>query len=317
MRVIIFAEFHAPSTITDTYTAEYIRGSATLLGPITAIGLDHVSNCEYWTITTTAGSPSVNVTLSWNGFSNCNAGVYVNDLASLVAAHFGTSWDTYGGMFDAGSTAGSGSLTWNGVTTFSPFSLGSTDPSTNPLPVKLVNIKAYRSGDRNKIEWTNLTEADVVAYEVERSGNGIEFSSIGRQLPVSNGNDQEDYSLLDYTPLNGANFYRIRVLEQNGRISFSKIVKVEIGTIISSGFNIYPNPVLDKQVSVNINGWEKGQYTLRVFNSTGQQVFGRTINHPGGSMTEIIQLPSSIGQGYYSMQISNEKNRSSRSFIIQ
>jgi hypothetical protein len=34
-------------------------------------------------------------------------------------------------------------------------------------------------------------------------------------------------------------------------------------------------------------------------------------------MTEIIQLPSSIGQGYYSMQIGNEKNRSSQSFIIQ
>ncbi|MBL7746641.1 MAG: hypothetical protein JNM19_04395, partial [Chitinophagaceae bacterium] len=168
-----FTGISAPANPGDTYTAEYIRGSARLLGTVSAAGLSHVSNCEYWDISTTAGSPNVNVTLSWTGTSNCNAAVYVNDFASLVAAHFsGGTWSSYGGTVDGGSTVSVGSLTWNGVTTFSPFSLGSTDDETNPLPVKLVNVKAYRSGNRNKIEWTNLTETAVDVYEVQRSVTG-------------------------------------------------------------------------------------------------------------------------------------------------
>jgi hypothetical protein len=313
-----FCGISSPALATDTYTAEYIRSSATLLGSISAAGLSHVSNCDYWKITTTAASPNSNVTLSWNGNSNCNlpAG-YVDDLASLVVAYFGSSWNSYGGSTDPVSNTGSGSITWNGVTTFSPFSLGSTSDGTNPLPVKLVNVRAYRSGERNIIEWSNLTETGLINYTVERSGNGIDFIAMGLQLPKSNSNDRKDYSLSDDVPLNGDNFYRIRVLEQIGRITYSKIVKVETGTSINHGFTIYPNPVTDKQVSVNINGWEIGQYTLRVFNSLGQQVFSKLINHPGGSMTDVIQLPSSVRKGFYSMQIGNEKKHSSHPFIIQ
>jgi Secretion system C-terminal sorting domain len=296
-----FCGISSPALVTDTYTAEYIRSSATLLGPITSPGLSHVSNCEYWTITTTVASPNVNVTLSWNGFSNCNFPVYISDLATLVAAHFGTSWDSHGGTADALSNTGSGSLTWNGVTTFSPFSLGSTSPFTNPLPVRLVNVRANRNGDRNKIEWTNLTEADVVAYEVERSVTGTRFETLTSVAAKSNSNDKEDYSVYDLQ-IDPVTYYRIKIISQGGKISYSLVVKVTANADQSQGLIVYPNPVTGNQFTLQMNS-ASGIYNIRIYAANGQLVKTEVLNHPGGAFSKTIELPEQLKTGQYLLHV--------------
>jgi hypothetical protein len=58
-----------------------------------------------------------------------------------------------------------------------------------------------------------------------------------------------------------------------------------------------PNPVLDKQVSLQATGLDKGQYTIRVFDANGRQVFNKLLNHTGGAITEVVQLPATIDKG--------------------
>ena len=106
----------APASATDAFTAEYMRASASSIGSsITAPGLFRVSNCDYWNLDRTTGSSSVNVTLSWNGYSNCNAAAYVTDINSLTVAHFnGTSWDSQGKNLTTGNVS-SDTITRNGA----------------------------------------------------------------------------------------------------------------------------------------------------------------------------------------------------------
>lgn len=297
-----FCGISSPALVTDTYTAEYIRGSATLLGPITSPGLSHVSNCEYWTITTTAASPNVNVTLSWNGFSNCNFPVYVSDLATLRAAHFGTtSWDSYGGTIDPPSNTGSGSITWNNVTSFSPFSLGSTSGGTNPLQVQLVNVKAYRTGDKNKIDWTNLSETDVVVYEVERSVTGTRFVTFTSMAARSNANDKEDYYVYDLQ-IDPITYYRIKIINQGGRISYSPVVKVTASADQSQGLIVYPNPVTGNQFTLQMNS-ASGIYNIKIYAANGQLVKTEVLNHPGGAFSKTIELPGHLKTGQYLLHV--------------
>ncbi|MBL7733714.1 MAG: T9SS type A sorting domain-containing protein [Chitinophagaceae bacterium] len=309
-----FCGISAPVSSSD-YTAEYKRASATALGSVSAVGLDHVSNCEYWDISTTAGSPNVNVTLSWNGNSNCNAAVYVNDLASLVAAHFAGTWNSFGGTTDAGSTVSAGSLTWNGVTTFSPFSLGSTQESTNPLPVKLVGIKAWRSGNRNQVEWTNLTETDVLTYETERSLNGTSFTSFSSTNARSNSGDREEY--ITYDPqTDPVVYYRIKVTGTGGRIVYSPVMKVTGAEQPKQNLIVYPNPVTGNQLNIQLNSIA-GDYQVRIFTANGQLVKTETWKHPGGSLSRSMELPAQLKPGQYFIHAAGSEQVFTARFIVQ
>jgi len=315
-RGIRFCGVSGTGTATDSFTGEFISGSASnMAGGITASGLIRVSKCEYWTIATTAGSPSVNVTLSWNPASICNAAAYVTQLSSLVVAHYGTSWDSYGGNIDAGSNVSTGSITWSGVTTFSPFSLGSTSASENPLPVKLVDVKAYHTGDRNRVEWTNLTEIDVVAYEVERSLNGTQFTSMASVAARSNTNDKESYYEYDVQTA-PVTYYRIKVTSRDGKIIYSPIVKVATNLTVKQDIVLYPNPVTGKQFTMQMNS-AAGDYYVKIYSANGQIVKTETLKHPGGAYAKTIELPAQLQAGQYYMQVSGGEKILTSKFIVQ
>jgi hypothetical protein len=296
----------APVNATDVFDAEFMRASAKLLGPITAAGLSHVSNCEYWNIYRTTGTSNVNITLSWTGESNCNSAAYVNNLATLVIAHFSTSWDLYGATSTTGGPS-SGTLTWdyagpyNG-TSNTPFTLGSTSPFDNPLPVKLTDVTAYKTQDGNKVEWTNRTEEGLYGYELERSANGRTFTTAFTQQAKMNNGSKADYKWLDAAPYSFITYYRIKAMDRTGSVTYSTVVKVQTDGDMQDGIVVYPNPVINNQVTVQLTG-VKGLYKIRLINNFGQQVMQTQWQHNGGMATRSIELPKSVGTGIYHLQI--------------
>lgn len=297
------------------FKAEYKRAPAPSGTSITASGLKRVSHCEYWTLDRT-GSATANVTLYWNPQSNCNAASYVTELSTIVVAHFnGTNWDAYGRSGGTTGTISSGSVTWNGVNNFSPFSLGSTSPIQNPLPVLLTNVIAYEKNNGIQVEWTNMTESNIDEYIIERSANGIDFTSIAKQQPRSNNNDRADYIQLDVAPIPGLNYYRIVAVENNGKTIMSRIMKVETGKKEQS-ILIYPNPVIGKQLNIIVTNVTPGQYKLRVMNATANEVLLKTINSRNSVIAGIVELPV-LPKGIYTLLITGDNYTQTKLFIIQ
>jgi hypothetical protein len=299
------------------FQAEHKASPATTAGAtITAAGLKRVSGCEYWLLTRT-GAATANVTMYWNAFSNCNSAAYVTDLSTIVAAHSnGASWDSYNNDGGTSGDAISGTVTWNNVSIFSPFALGSTSTASNPLPVLFDNVRAYEKGTGVQIEWSNLTERELINYTIERSVDGSNYSDISVVLPKSNQNDKADYVQFDATPARGANFYRIRVLQINGKLIYSKILRVETGNVKQS-FGLYPNPVSGNQVTLALSGIKSGQYNVKVINSAGQQIYQKQILSQGGSISQTLQLPSAVKPGIYTMLVSSDGYMESKHFVVQ
>src|SRR5690606_37567554 len=134
-------------------------------------------------------------------------------------------WDAFGGT--PSGTPASGSVTWNGVTNFSPFSLASTTALQNPLHVKFSNIKAYEKQAGIQLDWTSYQEVNVDNYVVERSADGVNFSMIGTVAALNSSNDTH-YGYFDASPLAGTSFYRIRNVDLDGNSGFSNIVRVSL-----------------------------------------------------------------------------------------
>lgn len=306
---------------TSTFTAEFIRADAnTAIGNTLGSGLARVSACEYWTLDRSgAGSRGGAVTLSWAANSDCSpVSQYITNLLTLRVARFdGSSWVDAGANITGGSTLTVGSISSNAVTSFSPFALASGNQADNPLPVLFDGVRAYGKDGGVHIEWSNLTERDIVRYEVERSANGVDYYPINQQAPKSNRDDKASYTHFDAAPINGANFYRIRVDEIGGKPVYSKILRVEMGSTKAASFSLYPNPVVGKQLTVSLNGLRQGQYSLQVFNTSGQRVYSTNINNVGAGVTQMIELPATLKSGMYVTVVSGDDFRESKQFILQ
>ena len=265
-----------------TFRAEFFRSN-----PATATlgaGLTQISACEYWDLSRTGGGAGVTtkVTLSWESTSPCgSSGLYVTNPVTLRVSHLiGTTWVNEGRSASTGDNTAGTVTSQNAVATFSPFTLASSTSLDNPLPVLFANVKAYEKNGGVQIEWSNMTEKDVAGYSVERSTNGTDFASISQQLPTSNQNDKADYSAFDANPAQGVNYYRIKAEETTGKIVYSKILTVSLGSA-NKGLKVYPNPVRGNQVTITISNIKRGQYNLRVINTAGQDVLRQIDKQPG------------------------------------
>lgn len=171
------------------------------------------------------------------------------------------------------------------------------------VPVILTGMKAYQKSTGVQIEWTAQEEINIDSYEVERSQNGQQFSKLGT-VAARGLSTATTYTFLDAAPFRGPNFYRIKLVEA-GRINFSRIVKVSVGSNELNSASIYPNPVYNNSIGLLVN-LPKGNYQISVLNKMGQSIAIKSLVHGGGSATETIDVSMPFPAGVYQLRLSGE-----------
>ncbi len=302
------------------FTAEYFRASAKATygtAGLTSMGFQSVSGCEYWILSRAVTASTADVTMSWNAHSPCGGPYLVDPVIGIQIVHFNTGtsqWDAHGGGGISGNAA-AGSVTWTGVSSFSPFALGALAGSQSPLPVRFGDIKGAAKNNGIQVDWNTYTEISVDHFEIERSADGKQFSSIGRSS-ANNTSSRSDYSFFDAMPSSGSNFYRIKEVDIDGKLAYSTIIRVDLN-INRSDINVFPNPVKGGYVSFQSPDLAKGNYNVKVLNSSGQQVYNQRFTHNGGSASQSLQLPSAIKAGVYYLQVQNETISLQKMFLVQ
>ncbi|MBX2901230.1 MAG: hypothetical protein KF775_16375 [Cyclobacteriaceae bacterium] len=246
----------APSNAAHYFTAQYFKASQAFGGAATyAAGIITVSSCEYWTLdrNPAVGGSNVTVTLSWNT-PDCTA-PYITNITDLrVVRWSGTNWVNHGNGGTTGN-ATTGTVSSAGVvSSFSPFTLGSASMA-NPLPVELTQFTAQPEGETVKLNWLTASELNNDFFTVQRSADGVEFSSLGMVAGQGTRTTPTAYQFVDETPQAGLNYYRLKQTDFDGTSSYSNIVAVNMAL----EWSVYPNPVgYGKEVTIN----QKGDYVL-------------------------------------------------------
>ena len=322
----------APSTTTDAFLAQYNRSSAAVLGLISALGLNHVSKCDYWTLNHTAGSSAVNVTGYWNANSPCG-GTYVNDLATIALAHFnGASWNAWGNDVISGSTA-SGSVTWNNVSNFSPFALSSTT-IFDPLPVTLVDFNAqWQTGGTVGLTWEVQEGVNTNHFDIQRSADGVNWQTIGTLAASGSSALATNYSYTDAAPLPGQDYYRLQLVDDAGNDTYSTVRVVSQSS--GSGITIFPNPATDHiNVSFGVGGvpggagvsgvsgssgtgGTQGPVSIRLMNVTGQVLLQESVTQPAGQTITLAVAGYPAGSYLVQVLAADEVKQSGIVLIIK
>ena len=184
------------------------------------------------------------------------------------------------------------------------------------LPVTLTNVKAYQKDDGIQVDWTAEAESNIDHYELEKSSNGQQFDKMSLLIAKGNNATTQHYSWLDENVNTGSNFYRIKVIEKSGAIKYSNVVRVNIAEV-NGNITVFPNPIKDNVIKVELKNMEKGRYTTILYNTLGQQLYSGTIEHTARSGTYTISLGRLISKGTYTLHISKGDRKMNERVIVE
>ncbi|HRH50813.1 MAG TPA: T9SS type A sorting domain-containing protein [Panacibacter sp.] len=170
------------------------------------------------------------------------------------------------------------------------------------LPVTIVNLKAQQQGNIIKVDWSSLTEINVGSYEIQRSLNGRDFSAIGSVTAKNNGTSQTNYTFNDLQPATGNNYYRVKVIDEDGKKTYSNIVSLNVNSDKTITL-VYPVPARDV-LHIQTNGIA----SFSLIDQSGKVLLIQNINGNG-----TINI-SGIANGFYYLK--NNANSTLQKVII-
>jgi hypothetical protein len=189
---------------------------------------------RWWTFN--APGVKADVTLFYAGAENTVTPSAKTPKLSIVQWS-GNSWNSTSSIA-TGATTGIGYLklastplnsSWTAV-------VSSVDP--------LIEITASFDSDNVLVNWKNVEEENINYYEVEKSSDGINFTSIVRKQVSTNALNR--YSYNDNELPQSAIYYRVRMVMNDGTVSYSKRVQVDPNTVspdrLLSITSFGPNP---------------------------------------------------------------------------
>ena len=170
------------------------------------------------------------------------------------------------------------------------------------LPVTFTSVKAYRQNKNINVEWRVENETNIKQYEVEKSTNNTQFFTIAVKPVSANEKHGNMYVATDVNPPEGYNYYRIKSIDINSKTAYSNVVKVLAGKQ-QQDITIYPNPVTDGKIHLQLLNQPEGKYCIRMLNKLGQMIASTKISHTQGSIAEIITWDDNPAHGMYRLEV--------------
>jgi Secretion system C-terminal sorting domain len=298
------------TTNTNGLGVKYVAGNAGI-GPFTTGGSENTAligfnTNEYWDFYPIGGgTSSANITVFWDGYKDG----YINEAINRRVAHkVGSNWQNEGLSQNTTGNPSSGSVKSNLINSWSPFTLGFVQ-ATTPLPLRLISFTGKKVESGNQLNWQTSNEVGVSHFEIERSENGKSFDKIGETSANGGPAENVDYKFIDTSTSlsnqssslivqNSSLFYRLKMIDLDGKYSFSKIISIKNEAGQNSNLKLYPNPAISE---LNIENMEGS--TVEVTTLNGQSTsFNVLKKNELQSSIDVSTLP----KGLYFLKAGNQ-----------
>ena len=186
------------------------------------------------------------------------------------------------------------------------------------LPISFKTIKATIKQNDVLVEWSVADQNGTRKYEIEHSVNGTNFKLAGEVDAIGN-NGLQDYQWLHTRAVQGYNYYRVNALTIDGRYVSSSIVKINFAAVnqTAASIRIYPNPVKDQRVNVEMTNMPKGRYSLELMTIQGRILLKENFDHAGGTGIRSIVIGTPLKQGMYYINVYSDNSRFTKPVIIE
>jgi alpha-tubulin suppressor-like RCC1 family protein len=170
------------------------------------------------------------------------------------------------------------------------------------LPVKLVSFDGRAEQNTVQLSWTTTEEVNANHFEIERSGNAKTWSKIGVKEAAGESASLVKYSFADVSPLNGNNYYRLKMVDKDATFAYSNVISVKASGELSN-IVLYPNPTSD---ILNLKTDEGNPVNLSdVSQVTITDVTGKVVYKSNGISARGINVKG-LANGIYQVKITTK-----------
>ena len=167
------------------------------------------------------------------------------------------------------------------------------------LPVTLLSFIGKNNGGSNLLSWKVANETGLDYYELQRSNDGQNFSTVTQ----INATGSSNYSYVDNSmPADAVVFYyRLKSVDKDGNFKYSPIVKIRMpanGKFAS----VNPNPFKQKLL-VTIESLNAGKVIFIINDIGGRQLYKQSKNITPGTNEIEIGEAAKFSKGIYMLTI--------------
>jgi hypothetical protein len=172
-----------------------------------------------------------------------------------------------------------------------------TIPFTSTLPVTLVSFTGTASGSQALLRWKTANEQSFKQFELEWSNDGNHWQQISVVPAQGGAAGSADYSAY-HNLAAGVNYYRLRMVDIDGRFTFSNVIRLQTG--VQKGILVYPNPAVN---TITLSLPAPGEAAVKIFSNAGSLVYESTVS--GNSVSINIEK---LATGLYTVLVNQGGN---------
>ena len=181
------------------------------------------------------------------------------------------------------------------------------------LPVEWMFFTGENMNDHNQLQWATASEKDAAQFEVERSYDAVSFEKIGTVRAAGTSSETNFYGFNDYNMQNGANYYRLKLVNIDGTSEYSEIVVVE-NKVEADNFSFYPNPT-SNEFFYSFATDRNEDIRIEILDMLGRVVKIQNFNVSVGKNNQMINI-SDLTAGTYNVRVIHSNAAKSHSTKI-
>lgn len=175
------------------------------------------------------------------------------------------------------------------------------DVTCSPLDRNLIEFKGVIENKKSVITWTTIGNDYVEYFDIERSTDGRNFTTVGKILIQTQATKMQYRFEDNLTDVSApVIYYRLKSRSTNNSLQYSRIIRLATST--KQELVIYPNPAKNF-VQLSITSDKTAKATISFFTLNGQPVVVKPVSLKEGNNTFVIYEVQALPDGLYVVEI--------------
>ncbi len=176
------------------------------------------------------------------------------------------------------------------------------------VPLTLLWFYASQVGGQVALDWKTVSEVNVKDFTIEWSQDGSNWTNLGNTL--ARNSNTNNYNFLHTRPVNGNNYYRIKMNDVDGRFTYSPVRIINISEKGKPALVLIPNPV-NMDVTIYISKEAKAT-SIKVYDAAGSLVNRLSV---GAGVQQVKINTATLAAGVYTVEANGAERLVTRMLV--